>query len=210
MDGGTLTDRDLVRLYWPVELRPAFDALFAIEDALLEVVITSTQPTLGAVRMAWWRDSLERLDRFPPPPEPRLQSLARELLPRGVTGTAVAAAAEGYAALFDERPDVAAIEGAGAALFGGCGVLLGADDPMLAQAGGLHALGRVRRLRLLADVPQRAGKTRAHRFPKALRPVTGLARLAARDLRRGWQLEPEATPARAGALLLHRLTGTIA
>jgi 15-cis-phytoene synthase len=75
-----MTDRDLVRLYWPVELRPAFDALFAIDDALGAVVASSTQPALGAIRLAWWRDALERLDVSPPPPEPRLQAVARELL----------------------------------------------------------------------------------------------------------------------------------
>jgi 15-cis-phytoene synthase len=78
-----LTDRDLVRLYWPVELRPAFDALFAIDDALGEVVASSTQPALGAIRLAWWRDALERLDTSAPPPEPRLQAAASLLLPRG-------------------------------------------------------------------------------------------------------------------------------
>lgn len=204
------TDRDLVRLYWPVKLRPAFDALFAIEDALLDVAVTSTQPALGAVRMAWWRDSLERLDHSPPPPEPRLRAFAEELLPRGVTGAALAVAAENYAALFDETPDIATIEQAGAAMFHCCARLLGADDPMLATAGGLHALGRVWRLALLAECPERRDDLQTHRFAKALRPLTGLARLAARDLRRGPAVEPEATPARAAALVAHHLTGAIA
>ena len=57
-----MTDRDLVRLYWPVALRPAFDALFAIDDALADIVMSSTQPALGAIRLAWWREALERLD----------------------------------------------------------------------------------------------------------------------------------------------------
>ena len=82
----SVTDRDLVRLYWPVELRPAFDALFGIDDALAEVVATATQPALGAIRLAWWREALERLDASPPPPEPRLQAAATELLPRGISG----------------------------------------------------------------------------------------------------------------------------
>ena len=34
-----MKDRDLVRLYWPVALRPAFDALFGIDDALGDVVV---------------------------------------------------------------------------------------------------------------------------------------------------------------------------
>ena len=47
------------------------------------------------------------------------------------------------------------------------------------------------------------------RFPRRLRPLTALARLAVRDLARGEPFEPEATPGRALALLSHRLTGAI-
>ena len=85
-----MTDRALVRLYWPVELRPAFDALFAIDDVMAEIVASSTQPALGAIRLAWWREALDRLDHHPPPPEPRLQAVAAHLLSRGVTGAALA------------------------------------------------------------------------------------------------------------------------
>jgi phytoene synthase len=49
-----------------------------------------------------------------------------------------------------------------------------------------------------------------HRFARRLRPLTALARLAARDVRNETSVEPEATPGRAAALLSHRLFGTIA
>lgn len=205
-----MRDRDLVRLYWPLELRPAFDAMFGIEDALLDVARTSTQPALGAVRMAWWRDSLERLDEHPPPPEPRLQACTSELLPRGVRGARLAAIADGYLALFDEAPDAARIAAAGAATFRCAAALLGAQDPLLEPAGSRHSAARAYRFGLLAAIPERGESLAGHRFAKALRPLTGLARLATRDLRRGSDIEPEATPARAAALLAHRLTGTIA
>ena len=67
---------------------------------------SSTQPALGAIRLAWWREALERLDTSPPPPEPRLQAVATELLPRGVTGAMLAELEDGWAALLDEEPDV--------------------------------------------------------------------------------------------------------
>ena len=35
--------------------------MFGIDDALAEVVTSSTQPALGAIRLAWWREALERL-----------------------------------------------------------------------------------------------------------------------------------------------------
>ncbi len=200
------SDRDLVRLYWPVALRPAFDALMGIDEALGEVVATTSQPALGAIRLAWWREALERLDSSPPPPEPRLQAVASELLPRGVTGAEVGALEAGWAALLDEKLEADAVAARGEALFALGGRLLGCSDPRLAEAGRLFALGHAARRGFRLPAPAGMG---GHRFPRALRPLTALARLAARDLRQGQRLEPEATPGRAWALMSHRLFGTV-
>jgi len=198
------TDRDLVRLYWPVELRPAFDALFAIDDVMAEVVASSTQPALGAIRLAWWREALERLDANSPPPEPRLQAVARELLPRGVSRTSLAGIQEGWSALLDEVPDPEIVAGRGTGLFAAGACLLRATAPRLLEAGSLFAF---------ADAKRRGLGTFAYSewpmlFARPLRPLTGLAALAARDLRRE-DVEPEATPGRALVLLRHRFTGRI-
>lgn len=205
-----MTDRELVRLYWPVELRPAFDALFGLDDVMAEVVASSTQPALGAIRLAWWREALERLDHHTPPAEPRLQAAATELLPRGVTGKALAGLEDGYATLLEEEPDSDRIGAGGAALFAVAATLLGADDARLPDAGRVHAFAIAAR-RGLAAIPDDAMPTglAGHRFPRALRPLTAFARLAARDVRRAPTLEPEATPSRAVALLSHRWSGTI-
>jgi len=205
-----MTDRDLVRHYWPVELRPAFDALFAIDDVMAEVVASSTQPALGAIRLAWWREALERLDSSAPPPEPRLTAAAAELLRRGITGAALAGLEDGYAALTEEQPDLDRLGAGGKALFAIGAKLLGSDDAKLPFAGRLHAFARAAR-RGLATLPDDValGALAGHRFPRALRPLTAFARLAARDVRQHPTMEPEATPARAAALLSHRLFGTI-
>ena len=199
-------DRDLVRLYWPVELRPAFDVLFAIDDALGEVVATSTQPALGAIRLAWWRDALERLDTSAAPPEPRLKAAASELLPRGVSGAQLARIAEGWAALFDEVRDPDAIGERGVALFAAGARLLVSDAPQVTKAGRYFALSEVARRGLAPLLPI---PIEALRFPRAVRPLTALARLAVRDLRHGEPFEPESTPGRAAALLAHRWSGSI-
>jgi phytoene synthase len=201
-----LTDRDLVRLYWPVELRPAFDALFAIDDALGEVVASSTQPALGAIRLAWWRDALERLDSGAPPPEPRLQTAAAELLTRGVSGASLARIAGGWAALFDEVREAEAIGARGEALFAAGARLLGSNDAQVTEAGRYFALADVARRGLAPPLPL---AIRRLRFARPLRPLTEFARLAVRDLRHGEPFEPEATPARAMALLAHRWTGRV-
>ena len=196
----------MVRLYWPVALRPAFDALFGIDDALGEVVASSTQPALGAIRLAWWRDALERLDTSVAPPEPRLQAVAAELLTRGVSGAELARIAEGWAALFDEVRDPGAIGARGEALFAVGATLLGSNDPQVARAGRYFAISDVARRGLAPVLDVELARLR---FKPALRPLTALARLAVRDLRHGEPFEPEATPGRALALLAHRWMGTI-
>ena len=202
-----MRDRDLVRLYWPVAVRAAFDALFAIDDALGEVVASSTQPALGAVRMAWWRDALERLDDSPPPPEPRLAEAARLLLPLGVSGATLAAIAEGWSGLFEEGRDYDRIGERGVALFAAGARLLGSYDPQLIEAGRYFALGDVARRGLAPAAPVTIKRLK---FAPSLRPLTGLARLGVRDLRPGEPAEAEATPSRAAALLAHRISGRIA
>lgn len=207
-----MKDRDLVRLYWPVELRPAFDSLFGIDDALADIVMSSTQPALGAIRLAWWREALERLDHGPPPPEPRLQAVAAELLPRGVTGAMLAELEDGWAACLDEEPDADRVGERGARLFRMGAWLLGGSDPLLAAAGRLFAFQQAGRLQMIAmrDPPPELQLLVRHRFPRRLRPLTGLARLAARDVKQAPSIEPLATPGRAAALLSHRLSGRVA
>ena len=193
-------------------MRPAFDALFAIDDALAEVVTSSTQPALGAIRLAWWREALERLDTGAPPPEPRLQAAASELLPRGVSGATLAELEDGWATLLDEQPDVERIGQRGANLFAIAAKLLGADDAKLDAAGRLYGyeLARRKQLTVVPYPTEEMHMLARHRFPRRLRPLTALAKLAARDVSQSPAVEPEATPGRAAALISHRLFGTVA
>nr|WP_051504229.1 hypothetical protein [Sphingomonas jaspsi] len=192
-------------------MRPAFDALFAIDAALAEVVMSSTQPALGAIRLAWWREALERLDSAPAPAEPRLQAVARQLLPKGVTGRLLAEMEDGYAALLDDEIDADRVAAGGAALFRAAALLLDGDAPLLEKAGEIFAVATAARRGLMAipaDLDLRDLEGR--RVPRRLRPLTALARLAARDVKHAPALEPEASPARAVALVSHKLFGTIA
>jgi phytoene synthase len=198
-------------LHWPLALRPAFDALFTIDDALAGVVITATQPALAAIKLAWWRERLVELDQGAVPAEPRLQAAAATLLPRGISGADLAALHDGWATLLHEEPDVELIGERGARLFVLGARLLGVHDPRLDSAGKLfaqeeEARGRPGTMhRPMDELNALAG----YRFPKALRPLTALAALAARDARQGAEREPEATPGRSWTLLRHRLTGLI-
>lgn len=183
--------------------------MFGIDDALGEVVASSTQPALAAIKLAWWREALERLDRQRPPPEPRLQAAAAELLPRGVTGAMLAALEEGWAALLDEQPDGERVRGRGATLFAIGAKLLDAQHESLDAAGRLWA-GVESARRGYRNFAKDETGLGGQRFDRRLRPLTSLAALAARDLRRGGPpFEPEATPGRAVQLIRHRLSGRV-
>lgn len=207
-----MRDRDLVRLYWPVRLRPAFDALFDIDDALSDVVAKATEPALAAIKLAWWRERLQELDEGKAPAEPRLQAAVQELLPRGVTGGDLAQLEEGWGGMLYDPPDGALLTEHGTRLFQLGAKLLNVafDDDTIGVAGRLFAGVDAARRGFLELVPGSAGSG-GPRIARRARPLTALAALAARDLRRGGPpFEQEATPGRAWALICHRLTGRVA
>lgn len=206
-----MRDRDLVRLYWPVELRPAFDALFAIDDAMGDVVANATEPALAAIKLAWWRERLQELDQGKVPAEPRLQAAADELLTRSISGASLAELEDGWATVLEAEPDIERVGDRGAKLFAMASSLLGVSDPKITTAGRLFAQEAVRRRGLMSvhwPMDELYALAR-HRFPRRLRPLTALAALAARDSKRT-EKEAEGTPGRAWTLLKHRLTGRIA
>ncbi len=205
-------DRALMLEHLPERHRPAFAALWALDAAMGDVVARSTQPALGRVTLAWWRDALEQLDDGTRPPEPRLRAIADQLLPRGISGADLAALEPGWATLLDEQVDPALVARRGSRLFAIGGRILGAADDILAEAGALHALVAVGRRgvpELLEAAEAYRDGLRGHRFARPLRVLTGLARIAARDLESRDVLEPEGTPARALAMLRHRWSGKV-
>jgi len=173
-----------------------------------DVVVRSTQPALAAIKLAWWRERLEELDQGKVPAEPRLQDAARELLPRGITGASLAQLEDGWVALLEEVPNTSRALNRGAVLFRLGTRLLGADidGRTISLLGTLYAVADLRRRGLgVFQLPE----TGNLKVPRSVRPLTSLAALARRDLRRGQSLEPEATPGRAWTLLRHRLTGRL-
>ena len=187
-----------------------------------DVVRTTREPMLGPIRLAWWRERLEEIDDgIPAPPEPRLQAVERELAPRGVNGSDLAALEGGWLRLFDPFPWTVetseAIWFRGNLLFGLGAKILGRPDERIQAAGGLWAL--VDAARHCSDPDSRVTLTEQARtfarglggtgFPPALRPLSVLAALAIRDVKRGEPFEAEGTPSRAAAILGHRLIGRL-
>lgn len=189
-------DYELALLHTPPRVRPAMTALFAIDTVMEDVVARSTEPTLGRIKLAWWREQLEALDEKPPPAEPRLQAVGEHLLRPGISGAEVAELEAGWATLLDPEPDPELVAGRGAVLFELGGRVLGTGDPKLGKAGAYYALE-------LAGFPEAKDKLeyfRYYRFPRALRPLTMLARAAAQG---------STSRRRALAMLAHRWTGRI-
>ena len=176
-----------------------------INDAMADVVTQSTQPALGAIKLAWWRERLEELDAGKVPAEPRLKAAAAELLPRGISGADLAQLETGWAALLQEQVEPDATLSSGETLFRLAARLLGDGAPQFLDIHGrLFAAGALTRRALERD--GLSVVTESPRVPRQFRPLTGLAALALRDLQRE---EPEGAPGRAWTLLRHRLTGKL-
>ena len=215
-------DLGLALTYASVRERAPLAALFAIDKAMGDVVRTTREPLLGPVRLAWWRERLEDLDKgISAPAEPRLVAVERHLLPRGVSGHDLASLEAGWLRLFDPFPWSAetseAIWFRGNLMFGLGAKVLAMDNPRIQGAGGLWALTDAARHcsdagsreMLLHQARAFARGLGGEKFPTALRPLSALAALAIRDCRRGEPFEAEGTPGRAAAMLRHRFTGAL-
>lgn len=212
-------ERALAVAYAPGGTRPALAALFALDERLGAIVGTTTEPMIGLVRLAWWREALETLDVAPAPAEPLLRAIAAELLTREVTGAALATIENGWSALLEGEPDGAAIgrfgRDRGGTLFTAGGRLIGSRDPRLPRIGEAWALAdlahrhssaavraeaRLQARAALADRP-------AGRWPKAARPLAALGALAARDVAADDAPRRQGSPGRLARMLALRLTG---
>ena len=201
----------------PEPARPAVQALWALDEALGRVLSTGREPMISRIRLAWWREALERLDREPPPKEPVLEGLAREVLPRGVGGAELAEMETGWALLPGDQPitrdDLEAYAKArGGLLFRYTARLLGGsgDVAPAGEAWALVDLARHSSEKSDIDAALSAARERRlpKRWPKTLRPLGMVAVLAERDLKRGPTLwEEPGSPPRTARMLRHRLIG---
>lgn len=179
-------------LYAPAAVRPALMALHGLDLELGQVVAGTSDAMIGQIRLAWWREALAALDTTPPPAQPLLQLIAAEVLPRGLAGATLAGLEDRWAGLIDsDDVPMAHIEGGGD-LFGWAAQLLGGD------------VGLGRRLGLAWA----SGEAFVGAVPTPLRPLLGLARLAARDAARARAAQPQEPRGSTGRQL--RLLAAIA
>jgi len=215
---GSTAERNLVLAYVPAARRPALEALFALDDTLAEIVRTTSEPLIGQMRLTWWHDALGKLDTAPPPAQPVLEGVARDLLQQGIAGADAAAMIDGWDVLIEEAElDGDALrrfgEARGSTLFALASVGLGgAASSAIRAAGSGWALADLARglsnaaeasaARELALEQLRAGLVQS--WPTALRPLGMLAHFARMDLEGG---AAPGSPRRLARVIWHRLTG---
>ena len=208
-------ERKLALAYVPAARRATLEALWRLDVSFGSVLATGSDPMVSRIRLAWWREALEKLDREPPPPEPLLQGAAQHLLPLGVTGAELAAMEPGWTALTEPGRITEAdlqrhAKDRGGRLFRLSARLLGKAGFAVEAAGEAWALVDLARHSADpadAEAARAAARGRAvpGSWPKPLRPLGMLAILAAEDARAGPR--PPGSPARMWRMLRHRLTG---
>jgi 15-cis-phytoene synthase len=210
-------DRRLALAYVPAAHRDAVESLWRLDLALGSVLATGREPMIGQIRLAWWRESLEKLDRERPPAEPVLQALAVHVLP-GVTGAELAAMEQGWSVLLAPGPLGPAeldsyADARGGLLFRySARLLAGASCREVDRAGESWALVDLgRHSSDSGDVAVAIAAARCRetpfRWPVRLRPLGMLAMLARRDAAAAPSWEVQGAPGRMLRMLRHRLTG---
>lgn len=208
-------DRVLALSYVTAARRPALEALWRLDAALGAVLAGGREPMISRIKLAWWREALEKLDRERPPAEPVLQAIASYVLPKGVSGAELAGMTESWEVLLSSEPLTEEelslyAKSRGALLFLYSARLLGGEPR--AGAGERWALVDLARHSNEVDAQAALAVARAQpsyeRWPPPLRPLGMLAALAMRDsdpARPHW--EPQGAPRRMLRMLRHRLTG---
>lgn len=215
-------ERQLVLSYAGGNRQARLAALFALDDTLGQILQTTREPLVGQMRLTWWHGALAALDIAPPPAQPVLEALAAEVLPRGVTGSQLAAMIDGWEALLEaEDLDAATIErhavARGRGLFLAAATVLECPsrDPVGEAGIGWALADLVRHVRDRAVAERAAHLAQAslavatgRRWSRAGRPLGALAQVARMDLAVPLDVPiAHGAPRRVARLALFRLTG---
>lgn len=198
----------LMIAYAPQRVQPGLRALWTFDARLATILRTTCDPTIGQLRLTWWHDAVGRAGTIAG--EPLLAALAEA----AIAPDRLQRMVEGWEALLDGADDAVLnthAEGRGGALFGAAAVLLGADPGAVAETGAGWALVDLARHHSRPDIRARALALAAERlasaprrWPRPLRSLGALAKLARRDL---GGLEVQGSPGRLLALATLAITG---
>jgi phytoene synthase len=171
--------------YAPGAAKPATLAVFALDARLGQAVRQASEPIMGQMRLAWWRDQLG----LAPAARERSDELVRALDALAGREPELIELVDGWEELLAEQLDVRAYAQGRAAGFGALATRDSAERAR--QAGRVFALGDLAANLGPADerrlVTEEAANEPARRgsLPRALRSLTVLEALARRSLARG-------------------------
>ena len=189
---------------------------------MADVVATSTEPALGAIRLAWWRERLEELDQGDPAPaEPRLKTVSKHLIPLGISGIELSELETCWLPMLEDfpwrQPVAEGFRRRGRILFGVGAKILGWHSEDVNAAGALwslvdgarHCSDFYSRTFLLGEARQAIEQLPRHKPPRAVRGMTVLAALAAHDVLRDKPLDLGGGLGRVVVASLHQLRGSL-
>jgi len=214
-------ERRLAIAYAPAPVRDALAVLWALDERFASVLASTTESGIGAIRLAWWREALQRLDVVAaPPPEPLLQAVAAHLLPRGASGEELSGLEDGWLPLLGELDARGLTDHGrerGGRLFRIAALLLGADasEALIGEGEAwaltdlaFHLGDRVLAERALVLARARWDAAPAHRWPRRLRSLGILTALARADAATGFDRpRRQGAPGRVLRAFWHGLTG---
>lgn len=185
-------EQRLALAYAPARSRAVSLGLFALDARLAGVVRNASEPLLGQIRLAWWRDRLGENSQNWPEGEPLLALLR----PWGEHTTGLRSLVDGWEALMGEPPAFEALAEGRARSCAALAMVLGEADfaSEAERAGRSWALadmaGRLSSPEELAVVASMLNVQDLRRaaLPRTLRPLAilhGLARRAASHPERG-------------------------
>ena len=139
-------DRAIAALFAPREARPDLFALYAFNVELARIGEQVSEPALGAIRLQWWREAVERAAKGEATGHPVADTFGETLTQRGLLRERVTALIDARA--FDVSmkimPDITSLEAylrdTAGALFALGAECLGASGPSLAPASSLAGL----------------------------------------------------------------------
>ena len=205
-------ERRMILSHVPIASRAGLAALLLLDDTLAAILRSTRDPMVGQLRLTWWHDALAALDTRPPPAEPVLQAIARDVMPHVMAST-LTTMVEGWEELLDPDPldDTRLAQFAerrGAGLFMAAGSVLGAGvgDPVAEAGRGWALVDLARHVRDDATRDRAAelavrdlSVAASRRWSRAGRPLGAMAHLA--------RLDPAAGGGRVARVVWHRLTG---
>ena len=165
--------------YAPRTARMAWTALLVLDQRLRRAALGASEPLLGQIRLAWWRDRVRLPASEWPAGEPLLSALKGFERERGALEVLV----DGWEQLLGEA-DAAALANlaeARAQAVVALARILGCEDALDDVIAAARAWSRHDLEGNLSEVPGAVSGSRAVRLPRPLRPLAILAGLAAQD-----------------------------